>query len=270
MTTFVIFAIQASSSGSERLSTSETFSSLSIISLLTSPAEEFLQTLPMIGMATGILERIQKFLLSDSCEDRRLIQEIGNSAVQHETEHGIELQGFVKNSANVVLSLRNTSIKPSATAEVAVRNINFDVIKGSLTMVVGVVGSGKSTLLKAIIGELPCETGSIVADFKTSAYCSQTPWLQNTTVKKIVTGYDSTFEDDDEWYTSVLHACAFDRDVLGLPDQHDTIIGSRGVTLSGGQKQRLVSVSFVKLEMFLTSLGPRQSCIRTEEYSCAR
>ncbi|KAH7420082.1 putative multidrug resistance protein, partial [Cadophora sp. MPI-SDFR-AT-0126] len=239
MVTFVIFAIQASVSGSERLSTSETFSSLSIISLLTSPAEEFLQTLPMIGMATGCLERIQKFLLSDSCEDRRLTQEGANSADQHETEHGIELQSFVRNSADIVLSVRNASIKPSASAETVVRQINLDVIKGSLTMVVGVVGSGKSTLLKAIIGELQCETGSIIANFKTSAYCSQTPWLQNTTVRKIVTGHDAHSQDDNQWYTSVLHACAFDRDVLDLPDQHDTIIGSRGVTLSGGQKQRL-------------------------------
>ena len=250
--TFVIFAIQASLRGSESLSTSETFSSLSIISLLTSPAEEFLQTLPMIGMATGCLERIQKFLLSNSCEDQRLIQESGNSAFQHETGRGIELQGFAKNSAGVVMALRNASFKPSATAEIAVRDINLDVMKGSLTMVVGVVGSGKSTLIKAIIGELQCETGSIISNFKTSAYCSQTPWLQNTTVRKIVTGYDSTFEDDNEWYNSVLHACAFDRDVLDLPDQHDTIIGSRGVTLSGGQKQRLVSVAFAKHELFLT------------------
>ncbi|PVH85137.1 putative multidrug resistance protein [Cadophora sp. DSE1049] len=239
MVTFVIFAIQASVRGSERLSTSETFSTLSIISLLTSPAEEFLQTLPMIGMATGCLERIQKFLLSDSCEDRRLIQEGGNSADQHETEHGIELQSFVGSPADIVLSLRNASIKPSESAATAVRNINLDVVKGSLTMAVGVVGSGKSTLLKAIIGELQCETGSIIANFKTSAYCSQAPWLQNTTVRKIVTGYEGYSEDDNQWYTSVLHACAFDRDVLVLPDQHDTIIGTRGVTLSGGQKQRL-------------------------------
>ncbi|KAH7350682.1 P-loop containing nucleoside triphosphate hydrolase protein [Rhexocercosporidium sp. MPI-PUGE-AT-0058] len=239
MATFVIFAIQGLVNGSERLTTSQTFSSLSIISLLTSPAEEFLQTLPMIGMATGCLERIEKFLLSESCEDRRLIQGSEPSAPFQETESGIELQSFVRNSADVVLSLRNTSIKPSPSATTAVRNINLDIVKGSLTMIVGAVGSGKSTLLKSIIGELQCETGSIIANFKNSAYCSQTPWLQNTTVRNIVTGYDSHAEEDFQWYSSVLHACAFDCDVLDLPDQHDTIIGSRGVTLSGGQKQRL-------------------------------
>lgn len=239
MATFVIFAIQASVSGSERLTTSQTFSSLSITSLLTSPAEEFLQTLPMIGMATGCLERIEKFLLSDSCDDRRLIQGPKPAAGIQETESGIELQSLVRNSADVVLSLRNTSIKPSSSSSTAVHNIDLDVIKGSLTMVVGVVGSGKSTLLKGIIGELQCETGSIIANFKSSAYCSQTPWLQNTTVRKIVTGYDNPAEEDFQWYNSVLHACAFDHDVLDLPDQHETIIGSRGVTLSGGQKQRL-------------------------------
>ncbi|KAL2071871.1 hypothetical protein VTL71DRAFT_13106 [Oculimacula yallundae] len=239
MVTFVIFAIQATANGTDRLSTSQTFSSLSIITLLTSPAEEFLQTLPMIGMATGCLERIEKFLLSDACEDRRLIQKHSSATVVEETELGIELQSLVSGSDEVVLSLRNASVKPSPSATIALSDINFDLIKGSLTMIVGVVGSGKSTLLKAIIGELQCETGSILTNFKHSAYCSQTAWLQNKTVRQIVTGYGESSQQDGEWYASVLHACAFDRDVLDLPDQHDTIIGSRGVTLSGGQKQRL-------------------------------
>ena len=32
----------------------------------------------------------------------------------------------------------------------------------------------------------------------------------------------------------------FDEDILQLPNQDDTIVGTRGVTLSGGQKQGLV------------------------------
>ncbi|CZT41190.1 related to multidrug resistance protein [Rhynchosporium secalis] len=238
MANFLIFAIKASVNGSERLSTSQTFSSLSIITLLTSPAEEFLQTLPMIGMATGCLARIEKYLLSKSCEDGRLIQERASTAVARDTEDGVELQ-HLDCSDGVVLSVRNASIKPSPSSPIAVRNIDIDVVKGSLTMIVGVVGSGKSTLLKAMIGELQCEKGAILANFKHSAYCSQVPWLQNTTFRNIVTAHERPIGEDSQWYTSVLHACALDRDVLDLPDQHDTIIGSRGVTLSGGQKQRL-------------------------------
>ncbi|XMA07310.1 hypothetical protein WAI453_000101 [Rhynchosporium graminicola] len=115
MATFLIFAIKASVNGSERLSTSQTFSSLSIITLLTSPAEEFLQTLPMIGMATGCLARIETYLLSKSCEDGRLIQGRASTAVARDTEDGLELQ-HLDCSDGVGLSVRNASIKPSLSS----------------------------------------------------------------------------------------------------------------------------------------------------------
>lgn len=240
LVTFVIFAIQASVSGSDRLSASQTFSSLSVIGLMTSPAEAFLQSLPLIGMATGCLDRIQEFLTADSCDDQRIISQPDNLQIPIEGHEGIEVQTYGVLSAEPAVALRNASVRPSSSASLAVRNVNLDFVKSSLTMVVGVVGSGKSTLLKAIIGELKCESGSISVAATNAAYCSQTPWLQNTTVRRIVCGYSDSVDDDPQWYSSVLHACAFDRDVLELPDQHDTIIGSRGVTLSGGQKQRLV------------------------------
>jgi ABC-type bacteriocin/lantibiotic exporter with double-glycine peptidase domain len=105
-------------------------------------------------------------------------------------------------------------------------------------MLVGTVGSGKSTLLKSLLGELRFESGGISVATKNMAYCSQSPWLPNATVREIVCGIPG--HEDLEWYRTVLHACAFDQDVLALPNNDDTLIGSRGVTLSGGQKQRLV------------------------------
>ena len=108
-------------------------------------------------------------------------------------------------------------------------------------MVTGLVGSGKSTLLKAILGELPCDSGHIRVASKRMAYCGQSTWLQNASVRQIVGGVFDETSIDQEWYAAVMHACALDEDVRHLPEGHDTIIGSRGITLSGGQKQRLVS-----------------------------
>jgi ATP-binding cassette subfamily C (CFTR/MRP) protein 1 len=241
--TFVVFAIQASVKGSDQLSTAKTFTSLALISLLTSPAESFLQGLPMLGMATGCLDRIQSFLLSESYNDSTIAPD---SPADHETgAESTELQHLPrKQGAEYGIIAHGASIRPGSDAPVALHDVNFQVVTGSLNMVVGVVGSGKSTLLKAIIGELKCETGSISTVSPHMAYCSQTPWLQNTTVRKIVCGYSREIDHDDAWYKSVMHACAFDQDVLALPDQDDTLIGSRGVTLSGGQKQRLVRSPF--------------------------
>ena len=253
----MVFAIQASVKGSDKLSTAKTFSSLALISILTSPAESFLQTLPMLGMATGCLDRIQSFLLSSSYNNKIAL----DSPTDHEigAEPTFELQHLPrKQGAEYAIIVHGASVRPGSDAPVALHDVNFQVATGSLNMVVGVVGSGKSTLLKAIIGELKCETGSISTVSPHMAYCSQTPWLQNTTVRKIVCGYSREIDHDDAWYKSVMHACAFDQDVLALPDQDDTLIGSRGVTLSGGQKQRLVRSFLFHHSSFADNFRPWQ------------
>ena len=240
---FVIFAIQASVKGSDRLSISQTFSSLVIINLLTLPAENFLQALPLIAMSVGCLERIQKFLLAESCVDDRIAPLNSSSNEGLGTDRGdIELSNLGGNkAADYAISIQNIVVRPSPEAPPAINDVSLSCKAGSLTMIVGVVGSGKSTLLKAIAGELDCSEGFITVSAKQGAYCSQAPWLPNATVRNIVCGYVAQDERDEAWYDSVLHACAFDEDVRSLPQLDDTVIGSRGVVLSGGQKQRLVS-----------------------------
>ncbi|KAE9378324.1 putative multidrug resistance protein [Stipitochalara longipes BDJ] len=238
---FVIFAIQASVKGSDRLSISQTFSSLVIVNLLTIPAENFLQAFPLIAMSVSCLERIQGFLLSESCVDDRIVPLNSLSSENLGTEQeSIELSNLgVNTAAEHAILIQNIVVRPSPDAPPAINDVSLSCKVGSLTMVIGVVGSGKSTLLKAIAGELNCSQGSIMASSKHVAYCSQAAWLPNATVRNIVCGYVAQHERDEAWYESVLHACAFDEDVRSLPQLDDTVIGSRGVVLSGGQKQRL-------------------------------
>jgi ABC-type bacteriocin/lantibiotic exporter with double-glycine peptidase domain len=155
----------------------------------------------------------------------------------------MELEMLRSSSAENGVKVEGISVRPSPKAPVALQDVSFRAPKGSLTMVIGVVGSGKSTLLRALIGELTIEGGSIEVPSKSMAYCAQTPWLQNTTVRQIIRGPTEETNEDPAWYNTVAHACAFDEDILQLPNRDDTIIGSRGVTLSGGQKQRLVTIA---------------------------
>ena len=243
LVTFVVFAIQSTARGTAQLSTVQAFTSLAIISLVTNPASELLISLPGVASATGCFDRIQAFLLSQSWEDTRTMSDASHGILTGDSSHkdGIELQSLVPaSSATKTIIVENVSVKPSPEAELALQDISFDATKGSLTMIIGVVGSGKSTLLKAVLGELPCENGHIQVATKRMAYCSQTTWLQNASVKQIVCGDAEELSFDYEWYSTVMHACAFDEDVLHMPDGDDTIIGSKGITLSGGQKQRLV------------------------------
>ena len=236
--TFVLYAIT-----SGHLSAGQTFSSLAIISLLTTPASQFLESLPLVGMATGSLQRIQAFLLSPPHIDQRISGEAssGDLAGFVETGDSIELQSLASGKAINGIVVNNISVRPAVGAQMALQDISFRAPRGSLTIVIGVVGSGKSTLLKTLAGELQFEIGSIQVESKCTAYCAQTPWLQNATVRRIICGPSDEEVTDSEWYNTVVHACAFDEDILQLPNGSDTLIGSRGVVLSGGQKQRLVS-----------------------------
>ncbi|RFU32078.1 hypothetical protein B7463_g4239, partial [Scytalidium lignicola] len=269
---FVIFSIQASTKGLDTLTASQAFSSLAIITLITDPATDLLRSLPQAAMATGCLSRIQKFLLSAPLEDYRSLPNAVPKDLVGEimSGGGIELQSLSKNSSSeFAVSLHRCSIRPAPEAPIALHDINFEVAKGSLTMVIGVIGSGKSTLIKTIVGELPCDRGTITMTEQSTAYCSQTPWLPNSTVRNIINGY--TTNDDPRWYRTVVYACAFDEDILEFPDQDDSIIGSRGITLSGGQKQRLALAravysrrSIIALDDVLSAVDPRTETLIVE------
>jgi ABC-type bacteriocin/lantibiotic exporter with double-glycine peptidase domain len=106
-----------------------------------------------------------------------------------------------------------------------------------LTVILGPVGCGKSTILKAILGEATIFNGSVWVSTKELAYCDQSPWVSNGSVREnIVSGTHF----DAAWYNTVIHACALQVDLLQLSDGDATNVGSKGISLSGGQKQRLV------------------------------
>lgn len=246
MACFIIFAVQASVNGSGHINSSQTFSALAIISLLTTPASSFLQSLPQIAMATGCLSRVQAFLLSESRRDDRTLHNTLSPGIDPfgKLADGIELEHVPAarpSSKGLAVVAQNLFVRPAKDAPTILKDLNFQIEDGSLTMLIGVVGSGKSTLLKCLLGELKFEKGFISVATKSTAYCSQSSWLPNATVSQIICGKETS--DDMEWYNTVLHACAFDKDVLQLPDGNNTLIGSRGVTLSGGQKQRLVRIT---------------------------
>lgn len=98
------------------------------------------------------------------------------------------------------------------------------------------VGSGKSTLLKTILGETVITKGSVMLRSQNVAYCDQTAWLWNATVKENVCG-DANF--DVSWFDRVTWACNLHEDFSQLPNGINTLVGSDGTSLSGGQKNRI-------------------------------
>eukprot|EP00667_Euglena_gracilis_P000297 EG_transcript_297 len=112
---------------------------------------------------------------------------------------------------------------------------NIQVPRGSLLMIVGPVGSGKSTLVKTMLGDVPCEAGSVHLRGRV-AYVPQQANIFNATVESNILFGKAM---DRAWYDRVLTASGLQQDLAILPSGDQTEIGEKGINLSGGQKQRV-------------------------------
>ncbi|KAI6025620.1 ABC protein [Pisolithus orientalis] len=116
-----------------------------------------------------------------------------------------------------------------------VRSITLNIPRGRLVAIVGPIGSGKSSLLQGILGEMRKVSGHVSLGGRV-AYCPQTAWIQNATLRENVL-FGKAF--DEEKYWRVIELSCLLPDLQLLPDGDLTEIGEKGVNLSGGQKQRV-------------------------------
>ena len=83
-----------------------------------------------------------------------------------------------------------------------------------------------------MIGEMRRTAGSV--KFKGSvAYCPQSAWIQNATVRENIT-FGRPF-DAARYRKAVRDAC-LEADIAMMPPGDATEVGEKGLTLSGGQK----------------------------------
>ncbi|KAJ6577414.1 P-loop containing nucleoside triphosphate hydrolase protein [Mycena capillaripes] len=116
-----------------------------------------------------------------------------------------------------------------------VQHIDMRIPRGTLAGVVGRVGSGKSSLLQGLIGEMRQLGGDFSFGGKV-AYCPQTAWIQNASLRDNVL-FGQPFDSDRYW--GIMETACLLPDLHLLPDGDLTEIGEKGINLSGGQKQRV-------------------------------
>lgn len=133
------------------------------------------------------------------------------------------------------LKIANASLRRHKKAAFRLKDISIDFVEGGLNVVTGPSGSGKSTLLMGILGETLLESGSVTCP-KDIAYASQSPWLQNETIRENVL-FNSAFEQVR--YDRVIEACGLAIDMNEFPERDATEVGENGTSLSGGQKSRV-------------------------------
>lgn len=141
------------------------------------------------------------------------------------------------------ISLHSQGFKWSENGPVVLKDIQVNITREAITAITGPVGSGKSSFLSSILGEMidlsPENRQRATQPYcKHIAYCSQQPWLENTTIRRNILS-SSSYEK--KWYEEVVSACGLGADLKQLERGDQTKISSRGLNLSGGQKQRIVS-----------------------------
>ncbi|KAF5605003.1 multidrug resistance-associated 1 [Fusarium pseudocircinatum] len=241
---FALFQGVASNSG-ETLDATRLFSALSLIILLAQPLFFMFETILDMSAALGAFERIQSFLNQESRRDSRQQESVvelnePDQGNRDSVEMQILREPSLLSTANssmreVVIQVSDANISWSED-RVILRDLSFTVGRNQLVLLLGPVASGKTTLLKALLGEVPYINGSIDIHGKGVAWCEQSPWLLNRTIRENIIGY-SHF--DPVLYQAVVRACDIEKDFRQLPQGDSTVIGSKGLALSGGQKQRV-------------------------------
>ncbi|KAF4342275.1 multidrug resistance [Fusarium beomiforme] len=252
--TFATYSLVARSrGGDDTLDINRMFTSLSLFALLQDPITSFVTSLSSLMGSVGSFARIQAFLNTDVRVDNRIIcqdhQGDGSStpkslgSEQEKDSVPYEKESIIGNKNRPACSIDGNSIvvKDGSfgydnTKKPILSNINIEAPLGKFTLIVGPVGSGKSTLLKAFLGEVTVMAGSVQISNSEMAYCDQTPWHMNGTVRDSIMGFSRV---DERWYQRVLDACALKEDLAQLPKGDLSIIGSKGIALSGGQSQRV-------------------------------
>lgn len=249
--TLIIYAIQAQIRGAKAVDVNMAFTSLPIIDIVCTPANTLLAHLPQAASVVAAFDRIQAYLLSPDRQDKRKSFDKG-------PENGVD--GLL---SDVAIHIDHATVRPALAADPVLRDISTVCKKGNLVVVSGAVGTGKTTFAKLLLGDLPPESGVVQTSFESIAYCSQTAWLMNGSIKEVICGPPGDeSKPDEEWYKRVVYACALEEDFNHMADGDQTVIGSRGMTLSGGQKQRVVSIPGIREVSFSLTLPATQALAR--------
>jgi ATP-binding cassette subfamily C (CFTR/MRP) protein 1 len=235
--TFGIFSAKSQNEIGTALGSTRIFTTLSLLSLITQPLDLLFGYIPEILAAVACFSRIQNYLRQNSRPEAQKLKNLTARTSSSSSSSCNDEKTLVNGEA---IKLRNASFGWTSEAGPVLSSIDLSIPSAKLTMIIGPIASGKSTLLKGILGETPISEGSIQIFSQSVAFCDQTPWLINDTLRTNITG---SAHFDATWYAAVVRACALEEDVARFPEGDQVVVGSNGMSLSGGQKQRVVSIT---------------------------
>ncbi|KAF9223499.1 ABC transporter [Gyrodon lividus] len=116
-----------------------------------------------------------------------------------------------------------------------VTGVDLEIPRGQLVAIVGAIGAGKTSLLHGLMSEMR-RTAGMVEFGGSVAYCAQSAWIQNATIRDNIC-FGRPFEEERYW--KAVRDSSLEPDLDMLPSYDLTEVGEKGISLSGGQKQRI-------------------------------
>lgn len=241
--------------------------------MIVEPSTILMRDTPYLKEIALSCSSLQTLLLSEDVRDRRLAIEPPSAQKRQNGTPSAKLIEAQAADINAIM-FRSVTLPAGQGETPLIRDINFFVRKGQRVVLTGPVGSGKSTLLRSITGEVAPLKGtiSLLKPFSCIGYCSQSPWLKNTTIRDTIT---NGYPFDPDWYKQIIQSCGLERDIEDLPGSDLFVVGVDGANLSGGQRLRLVRprVTEILTTYLLTvccHLGSSKSTLSLPSNSCCR
>jgi ABC-type multidrug transport system fused ATPase/permease subunit len=219
------------------------FSTISLLQVLrASIGRQWTRSMELLSEAIASCERIEAFLIVAFPDDDEpsCLSKVESLSIHEQS--------------NCLLRLKKSSyFYGDDEKRTVLQDIEFELNRGEVMMVVGAVGSGKSSLLAAVLGEIKNTSGPTpessryFAPNAKFAYCAQRPWIIAASVQANITmagklettDFKNPAGLDDGLYRSAIESTMLIDDMSRWPAGDRTEIGERGLSISGGQKARV-------------------------------
>lgn len=150
------------------------------------------------------------------------------------------------------ITLKNISFRYDKNNPFIFKDINLDIVKGSVIGVIGSTGSGKSTIVDILMGLLKPTTGKLLVDNieinsddlqaslqRSIAHVPQSIYLTDSTIAENIAFGVPYDEIDFDLVKSAAEQAQLSEFIDGRIKKYNEVVGERGVRLSGGQRQRI-------------------------------
>lgn len=233
--TFVVYTIIALKKQDQSILAAKAFTSMSLISLVTTPVLTFIQAIPAVIQCVGCFDRIQEYCSTPHAKGNSDAPDAGET-LQTGSPSSFKMEKLHPDSSQIEFKGQDFGWEKGASP--VLHDVRLTVPDGLITMIVGPIGCGKSTLIESILGETLTARELSSTNLPSVAYCAQIPWIQSRTIRENIIGNRPM---DKVWYQTVISSCGLEKDVTRLRRGDQTPVAGNGMTLSGGQKQRIVS-----------------------------